>query len=56
MTRCAKCGRSLKRPSASGFGPVCERAVLGSKQRREAKPEVKRDALTRELFPEQVAA
>ncbi len=31
---CAKCGRALKNPSPSGYGPVCQRAVLGSKPGR----------------------
>lgn len=32
--KCAKCGRALKNPSTSGYGPVCQRAVLGSKPGR----------------------
>ena len=31
MTRCNRCGRTLKAPTASGMGPTCERYVLGSK-------------------------
>lgn len=31
---CAKCGRTLKNPSPSGFGPVCLRAVTGAKPAR----------------------
>ena len=48
-----KCNRCSKpcRPSESGFGPKCERYVLGSKPRR-AKVEraVKRDDCTPDLF------
>lgn len=31
---CAKCGRALKNPSPSGYGPVCLRAVTGTKPAR----------------------
>ncbi len=41
--KCARCGRRLKNTPASGMGPVCERAVLGSKPRR-VKREDKRSA------------
>lgn len=33
--KCARCGRSLKRPSASGYGPRCQLAVLGSMPKRD---------------------
>lgn len=34
MMRCLRCGRSLKNPSPSGYGPTCARAVLGAKPKR----------------------
>lgn len=54
MTRCNRCGRTLKAPTATGLGPTCERYVLGAKPRRIAKVDlpVKRDELTRDLFGE----
>lgn len=30
---CMKCGRALKRPSDTGYGPRCQVAVLGRKPR-----------------------
>lgn len=50
---CHRCGRQLQNASASGFGPVCERAVLGSKQRRCAARPV--DDQTPDLFAEENA-
>lgn len=50
MTTCTRCGRRLKAPTPSGMGPTCERYVLGSKPKRQAKPEVKRDERTPDLF------
>ena len=53
MTRCTRCGRTLKAPTASGMGPTCERYVLGSKPKREPttpRQEVKRDDRTRDMF------
>ena len=47
--KCNRCGKPC-RPSDSGFGPKCERYVLGSKPRRAAKAEVKRDSRTKDLF------
>lgn len=32
--KCNRCGRALKNPSPSGFGPVCLRAVTGAKPAR----------------------
>ena len=52
MNLCTRCGRGLKRPSQSGYGPVCERAVLGLKQRRKAAPVQARDESTPDLFAE----
>lgn len=52
MTWCMKCGRKLKRPTASSMGPVCERAMLGSKQKRQKRAEPARDDRTRDLFAE----
>lgn len=34
---CAKCGRRLKKPSETGYGPVCARALFGMKQRKGRK-------------------
>ena len=52
--KCNRCGKPC-RPSESGFGPKCERYVLGSKPRRapavDRRP-VKRDELTPDLFAE----
>lgn len=31
---CTRCGRALKNASASGMGPKCQQAVLGSKPKR----------------------
>ena len=31
---CARCGRSLKNPAPSGYGPRCLTAVVGSKPAR----------------------
>lgn len=56
MTRCARCGRSLKYPSESGYGPRCQLAVLGSKPKREKRAVVKRDERTPDLFAEPVQA
>lgn len=47
---CAKCGRALKFPTASGFGRVCERNVLGSKPKRERRAQPVRDPRTADLF------
>ena len=49
--KCNRCGKPC-RPSESGFGPKCERYVLGTKPRRAAKVDqsVKRDPLTADLF------
>lgn len=50
--KCNRCGKPC-RPSESGFGPKCERYVLGTKPRRaKVDQPVKRDALTRDLFAE----
>lgn len=35
--KCCRCGRYLKHPSASGYGPVCERAVIGPRPRKRAQ-------------------
>lgn len=32
--KCARCSRTLKNPSPSGYGPVCLVAVLGAKPAR----------------------
>lgn len=32
--KCNRCGRSLKYPAPSGYGPKCEAAVLGAKPAR----------------------
>jgi hypothetical protein len=39
--KCARCSRPLKNPSTTGMGPVCARAVLGAKPRREKREERK---------------
>ena len=52
MTTCIRCGRTLKAPTPTGMGPVCARAVLGVKPRRERSEgvPVKRDDRTRDMF------
>lgn len=57
MTRCTRCGRTLKAPTASGMGPTCERYVLGSKPKRPpvVSQPVKRDERTADLFEGVVA-
>jgi hypothetical protein len=43
MSRCAACGRRLRRPSPSGLGPVCFRRLNPAPARtpaRAAKPPV----------------
>lgn len=55
MTRCNRCGRTLKAPTSTGLGPTCERYVLGSKPKRAPAVErqaVKRDERTQDLFAE----
>lgn len=52
---CARCNRPLKRPTASGFGPVCERNVLGTKPKRERSVQPVRDPKTADLFEERRA-
>lgn len=34
---CLRCGRPLKHPSPTGYGPVCAQAVLGVMPRRQRK-------------------
>lgn len=46
-----KCGRTLKRPSESGYGPVCARAVLGVKPRPVKRERRAVDESTPDLFP-----
>lgn len=48
--RCAKCNRAMKKPSLTGYGPVCARAMFGAKPERVKREPVKRDALTADLF------
>ena len=36
MTRCTRCNRKLKAPTASGMGETCERYVLGPRPKRQA--------------------
>ena len=58
MTRCTRCGRTLKAPTASGMGPSCERYVLGSKPKRVhlfSRAQAKRDERTQDLFAGGVA-
>lgn len=31
---CHRCGRTLKNPSANGYGPGCSRAIFGTQPRR----------------------
>lgn len=53
MTRCTRCNRKLKAPTASGMGETCERHVLGPRQRAKKAPktmQVKRDMHTPDLF------
>ena len=51
MTRCTRCNRKLKAPTASGMGETCERHVLGTKPKRKAKPApVRRDDATLDLW------
>lgn len=45
---CAKCGRILKSPSVSGFGPKCERAVLGRTTKK------RKSVVVRSVDPRQV--
>lgn len=48
--QCAACHRALKRPSPSGYGPVCERKL----HRRPApRPRLKRPAATTTPSPGQ---
>lgn len=51
---CMKCGRRLKNPSPNGYGPVCSRAVLGAKHRRQ-RAEPVRDEATGDLFADDLA-
>lgn len=52
--RCTKCGRRMKRATASGMGATCERNVLGTKQKRQrATPPA--DTSTADLFAEDLA-
>jgi hypothetical protein len=51
---CTKCGRRLKNPSPNGMGPVCARAVLGAKHKRQ-RAEPQRDERTRDMFAEDLA-
>ncbi len=48
--KCARCSRPLKKPSPTGYGPVCARAVLGAKPRAKKREPVKRDSQTADLF------
>jgi len=48
--KCAHCHRKLKRPSETGYGPVCLRALFGAKPKRIKAEPVKRDERTRDLF------
>ena len=48
--RCAKCNRAMKKPSPSGYGPVCARAMFGAKPERQKREPVKRDERTADLF------
>jgi len=54
MTRCTRCNRKLKAPTASGMGETCERYVLGPRPKRQAaqaKPaRASRDDATPDLF------
>lgn len=50
MIRCIKCNRRMKRETETGMGRVCALAAYGRKERKQAS-EVKRDDLTRDLFP-----
>lgn len=54
--KCAKCNRPLKRPSETGYGPVCLRALFGAKPKKVKAEPVKRDELTRPLFDLEEAA
>lgn len=59
MTRCTRCGRTLKAPTPTGMGPKCALYVLGSKPKRMPAVErqaVKRDEFTRDLFGEVACA
>ncbi len=50
---CARCGRALKNPAPSGYGPKCATAVLGTRPARtrlfDRKPQ-KADERQVELF------
>ena len=51
--KCNRCGKPC-RPSASGFGPRCERYVLGTKPKRApslfSRRSARRDEQTADLF------
>lgn len=53
---CTRCGRALKNPSASGMGPKCQLAVLGSKPKRprlfDLPARKSKDEKTQDLFAE----
>ncbi len=58
MTRCTRCGRTLKHASPTGMGPRCELATLGPRPKRQAaaKPaRVRKDDATPDLFSQGVA-
>lgn len=47
--KCTRCGRRLTKPGVQGMGPVCARAVLGSKPKRQPSQPL-RDEMTADLF------
>lgn len=51
---CTRCGRRLKNISLTGMGPICARAVLGTKPRAITR-EVKRDERTPDMFADPYA-
>lgn len=55
MTRCTRCGRTLKHASPTGMGPRCELTTLGPRPKRQAAPaarpaRVLKDDATPDLF------
>ena len=53
MILCMRCGRKMKNPSQSGYGPKFHAAILGPRPKRQAavKPvRVRHDEQTPDLF------
>lgn len=51
---CKKCGRTMKNPAPSGFGPRCLIAVLGAKAPRIKREPRKADSATPDLFSDEM--